>query len=122
MALPGNNEILTNEHLGASSARALSYISNYGGVHQFCYVMFRSFTFAKFLQGQEQELLCLSRAALSPPLYSRGVTPRRGVTGARWPRVTAGVLRPTLTSSGKPWEAAPGSRGMLSTGRQHPGP
>lgn len=29
--------------------------------------------------------------------------------------MTAGVLRPTLTSSGKPWEAAPGSRG----GAQH---
>lgn len=52
------------------------------------------------------------------------------MTGGRWPGVTAAVLRPTLTSSGKPWEAVPGplhGPGELggvwgiSMYRQHPG-
>lgn len=60
--------------------------------------------------------LCSNRARATlpclPPRYPRGVRRRRGegVAGGMCPAVPAAVLRPTLTSSGKPWEAAPGPR------------
>lgn len=38
---------------------------------------------------------------------------------ARWPGVPAAVLKPTLTSSGKPWEAAPGPRDWGTGWAQH---